>query len=176
MTLTVRKRKPTTQRLSDQSDSIIMLNNLMVLGLNQCFSAAGTALATTTTKVKTVNTITYSIDGALKTKAGTDNFWTLSGTTIAANAVNKYLLYIDSAGAASVAEGTQASTAASVVLPALAQSKAVVGFLTVSAGASVFTPGTTALTGGTVTVTYTDGLPPDYFFFIGDPKGNIVVA
>lgn len=170
MSGTTTKSRRTSKPGSDASDLIVQFNAAVVdldqndiISRNRCMANAAIARGTTAAKVKTVNSISYAIDGALFTKAGTDDFWTLSGTTVADGFANKYVLYIDSAGAASIAEGTQAATAAAVTLPALAASKSVVGVLTVATSGATFVPGTTALNAGTVTATFVNGFDSGYF-------------
>lgn len=128
--------------------------------LNIALSDAGIAIGTTPQKVKTAATFLYKIDGVFYSLSATDDFWTLSGTTIPDGYYQKYLLLVDSAGAASILEGQYADTAAGVKLPALPDSKCVVGILTVATAAATFVPGTTSLAAATVTDTYEDGFPP----------------
>ena len=169
------------------ADLETLRGNSDLISRNRTMANAAIARGTTAQKVKTVNSISYAIDGALLTKAGTDDFWTLGGagsnTVVAGGFANKYLLLIDSAGAASVLEGTQAALAANVVLPALPASKSVVGVLTVATAGATFVPGTTALNAGTVTATFTNGLDAGYFSAgasaltaakIGDRAGTVV--
>jgi hypothetical protein len=139
---------------------------------NLQLSDGGIAIGTDTAKVKTAATINYTVDGVFYTKGATDDFWTLSGTTVTSGNANKYLLCIDSAGAASIVEGTQAASAASVVLPSAPASKCVVGILQVETTGD-FIPGTTALSAGTVTDTYTDGYAPA---LIGDAPATITAT
>lgn len=125
--------------------------------INAPLATATVAIGTTVQKVRTTATATFRIDGVFKSKASTDDFWTLSGTTIADGFVNKYLLCIDADGAASIVEGTQAATAGAVVLGAWPASKSVLGILTVATTGAAFVPGTTGLDAAEVTDTYTDG-------------------
>lgn len=118
-----------------------------------CYDSAGLAIATTTTKAKTVNAIHAVVNGAYTTVAGTDNAFTLAGT-VAANKFNVWVFATDAAGTLTATFGTEGATAAAVIFPVLPYTKAMLGFVLVSAGASPFIGGTTALTGGTVTTTY----------------------
>lgn len=158
-------------------------SNTDMINRNRCFAKAAAAIGTTTTKVKSVNSVDYAIDGEIKRKAGTDDLWTLSGAVVADGFVNKYLLCLDASGTASIVEGTQATTAGAVVLPALPASKSVIATLTVASAGATFTPGTTALNAGTVTATYRDGLDSGYFSAgasaltaakVGDPTGTAI--
>lgn len=138
-----------------------LVNAIALIIANDTLTAAGCATATVTSQAKTVNTLTYLIDGAYKTKTATDNFWTLSGVTVPISSFQKYYLLIDGAGAASVMQGIPASTAAGVVLPFPPQSKAIVGVLTVATnGSTTFVPGTTLLGAAGITATFNDGFDP----------------
>jgi hypothetical protein len=163
-----------------------LVNVNAALDLSTALSAAGIATATVTSQAKIVNTLNYTINGAFKTKAATDNFWTLSGTTVATGLTQKYALLIDAAGAASVQEATQALTAATVgwanvssvgpwapLLSILNASKAVAGVLTVVTVTNPFIPGTTLLGAAGVTATYQDGIDPTLFPLIGNEQGIV---
>lgn len=171
---TTTSSRRTALRSSDVNDGLIQFNKAVddletlrgvpdLISRNRCLANAAIARGTTAQKVKTVNSISYAVDGALFTKAGTDDLWTLSGTTVADGFTNKYLLCLDTSGTASIVEGTQAATAGAVVLPSLPASKSVVGVLTVATSGATFVPGTTALNAGTVTATFTNGLDSGYF-------------
>jgi hypothetical protein len=136
-----------------------------LIARNRCFGKAAVAQGTTTSKVKSVNSVDYAIDGAIFRKAGTDDLWTLSGSVVAISSWQKYLLCLDSASAASIVAGTPSTvSAAAVGLPTLPTSKAVIGVLTIATnGATTFTPGTTALNAAGITATLIDGLDSGYF-------------
>jgi len=133
---------------------------------NAALTACGSAQATTTTKVKTTNTLTYLIDGVFKSKTATDNFWTLTGTAVTAGgsgATMHYALCIDGSGAASVIQGPTNQGSTTVWTPAPANMMpndlcvAAVLKIALTAG-TTFTPGTTNVaTAGGVTVTFEDG-------------------
>lgn len=126
--------------------------------------ATGTvAIGTTKSKVRTTAIATYLVDGALKTKAATDDLWTLSGDDVIAERYNIYLLYLDAAGAASIAAGTAAAALADVVVPEPEASKSIIGHLVVqTAAATTFEPGTTLLDAAGITATYVNGPPAAY--------------
>jgi hypothetical protein len=90
-----------------------------IFGLNCVYAACGATTATTTSKVKTVNSTQFTVGGQIFTKAATDNFWTLGSTTsatvVAASSFQKYLLCVDDAGVATVVEGTQSLISAASV-------------------------------------------------------------
>jgi len=118
--------------------------------------APGTAPA----KVKTVAVLWYYLDGILRTKAATDDLWTLTGPDLPAAGANcrKYLLCLDAAGAATVLQSSDATTLAGCVLPPYPAAKCVVGILNiVNTSVGAFVPGTTLLTVANVTDTYTEG-------------------
>jgi|SRR5215471_4687360 len=163
-------------------------NALTVATLSRALTAAGCATATTTSKVKTANTLNYTVKGQLYTKAATDNFWTPAGLNVGPSLFQKYLLLIDTAGAASVQEATPAATAALVgwtnvsqisrfapIIAVCGDTKAIVGVLTVATNASTtYTPGTTLLGAAGITATYIDGMDQSIVPLLGDSLGNIV--
>jgi hypothetical protein len=133
---------------------------------NATLSVATVGIATTVQQVRTGAILNYKIGGVLKTKAATDNFWTLTGGTLADGFIRKYLLLIDAAGTASVYASNDAKTVASCVFSpdvlfkpsGPLESKAIVGMVTVTTVGATFVPGTTSLAAATVTDTYADGL------------------
>lgn len=144
------------------------IQRLILLRDNACLSDGGSADGTTPAKVKTTATVNYLIDGEFKSKGATDDLWTLTGTTLTAGQVNKWLLCLDGSGTASVVEGNPSTSAAGVsfsdivaadghTYPAPGPSKCIVAQLTVVVNSSTFVPGTTSLAAGTITVTYRDG-------------------
>lgn len=141
--------------------------------INMPLANATVAIGTTVQKVRTTTTATYRIDGIFKSKASTDDFWTLSGTTVTDGNFQKYLLCIDASGAASIVEGTQGASAGAVVLPAWPASKSVLGILQVQTVGATFVPGTTGLDAATVTDTYYDGFDPA---LIDDAPATITAA
>lgn len=164
---TTRTQSPTSQPAFDETRQELgkLVDDLNYHILNGISGNALPALAqgTTATKAKTVNSVNYFSAGVPKTKAGTDDLWTLSGTTVAVSSFQKYLLLLDAAGTASVQEGVQSTVGASSVkfgqLPA--SGKAIIGILTIATDAShTFVPGTTALNAAGITATFSDGLDP----------------
>lgn len=144
------------------------VQRMILLQDNGCLSAGGAADATSAAKVKTVATVTYRVNGAQLTKGATDNLWTLTGATLTAGQVNKWLLCLDASGTASVVEGIHSTTAAGVTFadvvgadghtyPAPGPNLCVAAQLTVTCNSSTFVPGTTSLAAGTITVVYRDG-------------------
>jgi hypothetical protein len=139
-----------------------LLNRLALDNLNSVFIAAGCATATTTSKAKFANTVTYMTDGAFHSLTTQDNFWTPNGPVLNAGATvvtaNKYLLCVNSAGAATVVAGNPAPTLAAVTFTATPDALAIFGVLSVvTNAATTFTPGTTLLGAGGITSTFNDG-------------------
>ncbi len=149
--------------LGTKLDAIITLLNRMA---NSVLNVGGVAIASTASKVKLAAAIDYLVDGVLTTKGITDDFWTLTGANLAAGYTRKYLLLIDASGAATVLASDDRLTAqaAACVFPAVPAGKSVVGMLQVDTGGAAFVPGTTLLSAGTVTDTYTDGAPAGVTF------------
>lgn len=164
-----------------------LANLIAALHLSQALTAAGVATATVTSQVKTVNTLTFLINGKFFSKAGTDNFWTLSGTTLPAGYFQKYLLLIDASGVMSIQEGLMSNVSAAAVgwtnvssvsawaplLSILNAGKAVVGVLTVANVTNPFIPGTTLLGAAGVTATYQDGIDPSLAPVLGNEQGLV---
>lgn len=139
---------PQAGQAADQTDR--SLANIQASLADFCFISPALAIATTTTKVKTAATVYGMIDGALVTKAATDNFWTLAGTVTNAK-YNVFVLMIDASGNAVAAMGTEASSLAGVVFPVVPANKIVLGFVVIHpTGTGDFVGGTTALSDGTV--------------------------
>lgn len=162
-------------RRSMEKGSVELANAGMAYMLNMPLSSGAIAIATTTTQVKTASTITYSINGQPLSLSATDNFWTLSGTVVAASSWQKYLLLVNASGTASIQEATQSLISAAAVsygnisglgkwaplLTILNAGKIIAGFLTVATDAThTFTPGTTALGATGITTTYTNWMDP----------------
>lgn len=141
-------------------------NALLMQETNQPLTAAGSAQATNTTGVKSVNTTTFTIDGVFKSKAATDPLWTLTGSAVTAGglgATMHYALCLNASGTASVVQGptNQGSTTAWTPAPAnlLPNDIAIVATLKISlTAATVFTPATTSLSAAGVTATFEDGM------------------
>lgn len=122
------------------------------------------AIGTNTATFKTAATVTGVVNGVVFTKAATDNV-AFSGTDVlAASTYTKVLVTLNASGTFATVTGTSAATSAAALLPAAASGYIPIGAIEIASGASTFTLGTTALTGGTVTVTY--------FNFIGPVMGG----
>lgn len=160
----------------------------LVFSLSRALTAAGSARGTTAAKAKTVNTTAFTVAGKFYSLAATDDFWTLSGTTVAVSSFQKYALLVDTSGTASIQEATQASTDALVhwrnvsafsgwapFLSIVGSTKAIVCCLTIATSASVtFVPGTTNLNAAGITATFTDGIDQSLLPVMGNETGAIV--
>ena len=175
-------------------------NANLALDLNATLSAAGTTTATTTSKAKTVNTLTYLSAGLYKSKAATDNFFTLgtagqSTTTVPASYFQKYLCCIDPTGSApAVFEGTASPVGLSSVtwpgpawasvagfgswaplLYILNQGYSIVSVISVTvASTTTFVPGTTLFGAAGITTAFADGIDQAIFPLASNEIGNIV--
>ena len=134
--------------------------NMREILLSACATSGGLAIGTTKTKVKTVNAINYTINGINYVKAGTDDLFVHTTTTVQPVLTTcYYLLCLDTSGNASIVKGTAKLTATlatdPAVLPAAPAGKCVVGALKiVCANAATFTPATTNHDATDVTTTY----------------------
>lgn len=147
-----------------------LVNQISLLAANHASTTAVTvARGTTAAKAKTTNNTTFRVDGVNKALAATDDFWTMSGTTVAISSWQKYMLLVDASGVASILEGVQSTvSAAAVVLPAFPQSKSVLGMVTVATDAThTFVPGTTAFNGTGITSTFADGFDGSSLYIVG---------
>jgi hypothetical protein len=85
---------------------------------------------TTAGNLRTTASVDFGIAGDEYTKASTDDLWDLSGETDTdASSYRAYWLYLDNAGAASIAAGSDQTSAALALenLPALTETKSIIG-------------------------------------------------
>jgi hypothetical protein len=123
---------------------------LQIMLCDACHVSAGLAIGTTTTKVKTAAAIKLLIDGALVTKAITDDAFTLAGTVVNAK-FNVFVLTMNASGTCTAYMGTDGATLAAVVWPNIPTGQVIVGYVIINpTGTGNFVGGTTALTDGTV--------------------------
>lgn len=128
-------------------------------GGNFVNTAAGLAIGTTATKVKTANAIEYTIDGVRYSKAATDDLFTFSGWDCADTKSKGAFLYLDAAGAASIVGTADAADVASIVWPdPVVDGKCCIGKVTVTQSGGGFTGGTTGFDDATTTDLYTDAV------------------
>lgn len=140
-------------------------NALLRLVANAAYTAAGIAMATVTTQVKTVNSLTFLISGVFKVKAGTDNFWTAAIIQAATGFANipigsaaMFLFLVDAAGVATVIQGPVGVGAAPAV-PAdlIPEDRAIAGTCKVVSASAAFLPGTDAWNKAGLAFTFADG-------------------
>lgn len=160
--------------------ALVLLNRNVLNDMNIALAAAGCAIATTTSKAKTVNSVAYTIDGVFQTaKAGTDNFWTPTGVAFGGGPAvfTKYLLLVNAAGAASVLQSSVSPvSAAACVYPSMPDGFCVFGVLTIALTAgTVFTPGTTLLGAAGVTATFTDGTDKALLALLADASNGLEI-
>lgn len=94
------------------------------------FDAPGVANGTTAGNLRTTATANYRIGGRAYTRAAADDLWDLSAEVDTAAATYRaYWLYVDAAGAASFAAGTDAPSAALALeaLPPIDETKGILG-------------------------------------------------
>lgn len=105
-------------------------NSLLMLLSFGATSDPGIGNGGTAGNLRTTATSTYRVAGVDASKAATDDLWDLSGETDTdASTYRAYWLYLDAAGTASFAAGSDATTAALALegLPALVETKGIVG-------------------------------------------------
>lgn len=194
MAFTLKNIFPNVSRHSNAARSAAeFVNAVMVYELSNAGAAGGAATATVTSKVKTANTITGTINGAYFTGiVAADPMWTLgvtgSNTLVAASRFQKYALLLDAAGTATVQEATQATTAAGVIwtnvsnlspwapfLTIVGSTKLVAATLTIATDAThTFTPGTTLLGATGITATFADGIDQSLLPLIASQTGVLL--
>jgi len=146
---------------------MIMINmSELVRGGTVCLGKAGLAIATTTSKAKTAAPngagTDFAIKGILYHLADADNNIVFTAATQAALYSILYLVCVTAANVITAVPGTAVLTAditsgkSVLTWPEATANTCPIGAIRVDAGASAFVAGTTALTGGTVTVTYYD--------------------
>lgn len=161
--------------LGNQTVMTLFDNQAMALD-NYAFGSASTLPiglaqgATANTSIKTTSTFAYTSTGVLKSKATAEVPFTTTTHDIPANASavqeRVYMVTVNAAGTLAITAGTIASGAGNAALPERPSTDGTtpIGYvrITVAAGATPFTAGTTqpiAGTTGAITVAYTDGYP-----------------
>ena len=140
-----------------------------VRGGTLCFSKAGIAIGTSTAKAKTAAPngagVDFAINGYMYHLADTDDFWTLSGDTIAIVSECLFLMCVNASGTMSVVQGDAILTAdidsgkKSLKWPQAGPTVCPIAGLKIVNTSATFVPGTTALT--TVTTYYDFFAVPD---------------
>jgi hypothetical protein len=125
--------------------------------LNRCFGKAGLAEGTNAATIKTVAAVDYCINGAIYTKAITNNIAITAAAVQAVSTFCKYLVSINAAGTVTVTKGTSAATSALALVPNLPANSAPLGYFEIETDASTtYTAGTTDNGAAGITDTYTD--------------------
>jgi len=132
------------------------LSSEAVRGGTLCFSKAGIAIGGTTSKAKTAAPngagTDFAINGYLYHLADTDDFWTMSGTTVAIVSQCLFLLCVNASGTMSIVQGTARLTADitsgkySLQWPQAGATVCPLGGIKITNTSSTYVPGTTALT------------------------------
>jgi hypothetical protein len=151
-----------TQSLSNVQDAYALMRVLSPLGdrySSQPLTSAGLVIKAgggVLAKTGAADFYATAAGVLVKIAAATD-MPSLTGINMLAGNFNAVCFFVDSAGAVTVAAGTQAATLGAVVFPQFPAKKALVGFLIITY-ASAFTGGTTAL--DTATTVYVSPLGP----------------
>lgn len=189
MAFTTTNLVPDVARGSEAEAAAQLANATAALAASMALGSAGIAIGTTTTKIKTATTVAYTVNGKVFSKAGTDDFWTLSGAVVPASSWAKYALLIDASAAASIQASRASGVSAAAVdwrnvsaispwaplLSILGGTKAILGVITVATDAThTFTPGTTALGATGITTTYVNGIDPSLLPLIGTGASLVV--
>lgn len=128
------------------------------LGRTVCLDFADIDINTVNGKYfETNNTVDYVIDNVLYQKAAviTGEF-TAGHTALANNQRCKFLITLNSAGTMSTEQGTVVASTADASLPAIPSGGCPIGYIQVTTGSAVFTPGTTDLGASNVTDVYVE--------------------
>lgn len=129
--------------------------------LNSSHSCGLVQAGTTAGKAKTVNAVSFRVDGALYNKAATDDLWDFTAQAgLGAGVYKAFWLLLSTAGVASIVSGASASSAADALASLVSTqipdaTKSIIGcYVAGSAGSTSFT---SALGGGAGT--FYDGVP-----------------
>lgn len=121
-------------------------------------TSGGLAVTTDKTKFKTVNTITYILNGIFYSKAATDNLAFSAGhTALAASQSCVFAVWLDSAGNVTTTQGPIVASGDPCPVPTSNGARALIGLIkVVCSAAGAFTPGSTNADATGVTTTYTN--------------------
>lgn len=162
---------------TDHATTRTAVTNLKTFLKNFNTTNASITIATSKTRLQTQVACEFICDGEWKVKAATDNFVVLTGLTAAKSVYNEALVALNSSGAATIAVGTGASVAASVVQGTPPTDTTVIGKVQVHpTGTGTFIGATTELDDGTVVpnAVYTDlAFHPDN---VGDAPASLTAA
>lgn len=123
----------------------------------QCNQKAGLAAGTTTSKVKSANSVEYSINGKLYSKAASDPLDTPTGSDQGSDSKALYLFSLDSGGNVTCTQSEIVGSSETVHWPDLPSDQAPIGGIkVVTNSTTTFSPGSTNLGASGVTTTYYD--------------------
>ena len=128
-------------------------------GSYKSYGAAGLATGTNTGTFKTTATLSYTNNGAFKSKSATDNLAFSSGhKAVPAGSACAFSVWIDAAGAVTTTQGNIVGSGETCsIAPAAGTNVTFVGYIKVTTNASTtFTPGTTGLGAAGITAAYQD--------------------
>jgi hypothetical protein len=126
------------------------LTDVQTVLVDSCHVSVGLAIGTTTQKVKIAAATKALINGALVTKAITDDAFTLAGTVTNAK-FNVFVMTMNASGTCVALMGTEGATLAAILWPAIPAGSVVLGYVIINpTGTGNFVGGTTALSDGTV--------------------------
>jgi hypothetical protein len=157
----------------------VLTNRLALDNLNFITTSGAIAISANTFGAYNTATINYTADGLFFSKTTTANLWTLTGSAITGTypAYTKYLLLLNASGTASVLQSSVSYVGlGSCIYPSMPDGNCVCGFVTITVNSGTFTPGSTALSAGNLTVTYNNGTDKYLFPLIADVNnGNQIL-
>ena len=155
---------------------MINASSEQIRGLTGCVSTATVGIGGTAAKCRLTAPngagVDFAIDGLGYHLADTDDFWTMSGDTVADDSECLFLLCVNASGTMSIEQGTAILTAdldsGKKVLPWPQPDADVcpLGAVRVTTDGAAYIPGTTDLDASTVTDTY-------YNFLLGMPAAPL---
>ena len=129
-----------TRQGANQADVVKILKALR----SRVSGVSGLAVGTTTSRIKTVNAVSYCINGVNYSKAATDNIDITTAAGLVNTAPNQFCklrVEINSGGTVSAVQGGIAASQAAAPFPTRSSGKATLGYIEIPAS---FTFGTTA--------------------------------
>lgn len=135
---------------TSSQDLLTIIDTFQRVLSNYALSSGGLAIKTSSSALaKTAAAMKYLIDGQMYSLAAGD-MAALAGTVTNAK-FNVFVFTVDAAGNVYTQMGTEGATLGAVVMPTIADNRAVIGFVIINpTGTGNFVGGTTALDDGTV--------------------------
>ena len=146
-------------RQSDFDTLAAALNTLQDRLQNMVYTAPGLTIGSSAkAKIKIANTINYSVDGIMYTKATAEIAFTATTHDLADGEEAYYYLTINASGTVTVTMGTEATTASggATLDWSEAGSGTIIGAVHIATSGAAFDASTTELDAATVTDTYYD--------------------